>query len=135
MFCYIALFYYITLDYIRLAYLLLPLLFCPYLRLCSIFISRSQALLELYCIFRSISCLYFIFAFLWKIPFLSVYMSTYLWWPIVANFNLNHRQNFKSHLNFIFGMKIKSKFTFQIDIRNQIDFYFYFHFSFVVLVD
>ena len=58
-----------------------------------------------------------------------------LLWPIVANLNLNHRRNFKPHLNLIFGMKIKSKFTFQIDIRNQIDFYFYLHFSFVVLVD
>ena len=34
-------------------------------------------------------------------------------------------------------MKIKSKFTFQIDIRNKIDLYFYLHFcfTFVVLVD
>ena len=43
---------------------------------------------------------------------------------IVANFNLNHRRNFKPHLNFIFGMKIKSKPTFQIDIRIQIDLHF-----------
>ena len=28
---------------------------------------------------------------------------------------------FKPHLNFISNMKIKSMFTFQIDIRNQID--------------
>ena len=30
-------------------------------------------------------------------------------------------------------MKIKSKFTFQIDIRNQIDLYFYLHFVFRLL--
>ena len=30
-------------------------------------------------------------------------------------------------------MKIKSKFTFQIDIRNQIDLYFYLHFVFHLL--
>ena len=60
-----------------------------------------------------------------------------VWWPIVANFNLNHRRNFKPHLNFFFGMKIKSKFTFQIDMGNQIDFCFYLHFFFslVVLVE
>ena len=23
-----------------------------------------------------------------------------VWWPIVAKFNLNHRRNFKTHLNF-----------------------------------
>ena len=50
-----------------------------------------------------------------------------LWWPILAKFNLNRRRNFKPHLNFIFDMKIKSMFTFQIDIRNQIDLYFYLH--------
>ena len=44
--------------------------------------------------------------------------------------NLNHRCNFKPHFNFIFGIKIKSKLTFQIDIRNQIDFCFYLHFVF-----
>ena len=38
--------------------------------------------------------------------------------------NLNHQRNFKSHLNFIFKIKIKSKFKFQTDIRNQIDLYF-----------
>ena len=34
-------------------------------------------------------------------------------------------------------MKIKSKFAFQIDIRDQIDLYFYLHFvfHFIVLVD
>ena len=42
--------------------------------------------------------------------------STCVWRPIVANLNLNDQHNFKPHLNFIFGMKIKSKFTFQIDI-------------------
>ena len=31
------------------------------------------------------------------------------WWPIVANFNSNHRYNFKPQLNFIFRIKIKSK--------------------------
>ena len=66
-------------------------------------------------------------------PFLKEHLI--LWWTIVTNFNLNHRRNFKPHLNFIFRMTIKSKFTFQIDIPNQIDFYFYLHFSFVVLVD
>ena len=44
---------------------------------------------------------------------------------IVANFNLNHRRNFKRILNFIFEIKIKSKLTLQIDIRNQTDLYFY----------
>ena len=44
---------------------------------------------------------------------------------IVANFNLNHRRNFKRILNFIFEIKIKSKLTIQIDIRNQIDLCFY----------
>ena len=48
-----------------------------------------------------------------------------VWQPVVPKFNLNHRRNFKSHLNFIFDMKMKSKLTFQIDIRNQIDLYFY----------
>ena len=56
-----------------------------------------------------------------------------LWWPIVANFNLNHRRNFKPHLNFVLGMKIKSRFTFQIDMQNQTDFYFYLHFVFRLL--
>ena len=31
-----------------------------------------------------------------------------VWWPIVANFNLNHRCNFKFQINFLFGMNIKS---------------------------
>ena len=40
---------------------------------------------------------------------------------------------FKPHLNFISNMKIKSMFTFQIDIRNQIDLTFtWIVFSFVV---
>ena len=40
-------------------------------------------------------------------------------------------------IKIIFEMKIKSKFTFQIDIRNKIDLYFYLHFcfTFAVLVD
>ena len=73
------------------------------------------------------------FAKFLRTPFLKEHLI--LWWPIVTNFNLNHRRNVKPHLNFIFRMTIKSKFTFQIDIPNQIDFYFYLHFSFVVLVD
>ena len=52
------------------------------------------------------------------------YEVTRVWWPTVANFNLNVPRNFKPHLNFNFEMKIKSKFTFQIGIRNQIDFTF-----------
>ena len=56
-----------------------------------------------------------------------------VWPPIFSNFNLNHRHNFKPHLNFIFEVKIKSKFTFQIDIKNQIDLCFYLHFVFRLL--
>ena len=56
-----------------------------------------------------------------------------VWWPIVANFNLNHWRYFKPHLNFIFEMKIKSKFIFQIDIGNQIDLSIYLHFVFHLL--
>ena len=51
-------------------------------------------------------------------------------WPIFANFSLNHRQNYKPHLNFIFQVKFKSKFTSQIDIRNQIDLCFDLHIVF-----
>ena len=50
-----------------------------------------------------------------------------LCWPVLAKFNLNCRHNFEPHLNFIFDMKIKSMFIFQIDIRNQIYLYFYLH--------
>ena len=40
---------------------------------------------------------------------------------------------FKPHLNFISNMKIKSMFTFQIDIRNQIDLHFYLNIIFHLL--
>ena len=67
---------------------------------------------------------------------MKVTFESALWWPIVANFNLNYRRNFKQHLNFILEMKIKSKFTLQVDIQIQIDLYLLaFCFSFVVLVD
>ena len=59
--------------------------------------------------------------------------SASVWWPIVAKFNLNQRRNFKPSLNFIFGMKIKSMFTFQIEIRNQIDLHFYLNIIFHLL--
>ena len=59
----------------------------------------------------------------------NIIVTPNVWWLIVANFNLNHQGNFKWHLNF-FEMKIKLKFTFQIDIRNQIDLYFHFLFVF-----
>ena len=47
-----------------------------------------------------------------------------------AKFNLNHRRNFKLHLNFIFVMKIKPMFTFQIHTLNQIDLHFYLNVAF-----
>ena len=59
--------------------------------------------------------------------------SASVWWPIVAKLNLNQRRNFKPGLNFIFGMKIKSMLTFQIDIRNQIDLHFYLNIIFHLL--
>ena len=34
-----------------------------------------------------------------------------VWWPIVANVNLNHRRNFKLHLNFILDIKTRSPRT------------------------
>ena len=50
-----------------------------------------------------------------------------------AKFNLNHRRNFKLHLNFIFVMKIKPMFTFQIHTLNQIDLHFYLNVAFHLL--
>ena len=40
---------------------------------------------------------------------------------------------FQTVFKFIFEMKIKSMFTFQIDIRNQIDLYFYLNIIFSLL--
>ena len=62
----------------------------------------------------------------------SVFLTN-VWWPNVANFNLNYQRNFKLHLNFIFGMKIEPKFTFEIGIRTQIDYCFCLHFVFYLL--
>ena len=56
-----------------------------------------------------------------------------VWWPIVVKFNINRWRNFKPHLKFIFDMKIKSKFTFKIDIWNQIDLHFYLNIVFHLL--
>ena len=91
----------------------------------------------------NVECLLGCFLFACLLVFVVVFLVfslhlIYVSWPIVAKFNLNHRDNFKPHLNFIFDMKIESKFTFQIDIRNQVDFYFYLHIlSFIcsILVD
>ena len=52
---------------------------------------------------------------------------------LIPTLNKFHKQTNKPHLNFIFGMEIKSKFTFQIDGRKQIGFYFYLHFVFYLL--
>ena len=72
----------------------------------------------------------------WLKKFEKVYSSSFIcassleFMYIVAKFNLNQRRSFKPYLNFIFDMKIKSMFTFQIDIRNQIDLHFYFNIIF-----
>ena len=70
---------------------------------------------------------------MWNIFFVNITFFCAVWWPILAKFNLNRGRNFKPHLNFIFDMKIKSVFTFQIDIRNQIHLYFYLHTVFNLL--
>ena len=59
--------------------------------------------------------------------------SSGVWWSVVPNFNLNHRHKFKPPLNFIFEIKTKSKFTFQVDIQNQIDLFFPLYFVFRLL--
>ena len=50
---------------------------------------------------------------------------TYIWWPIVANLNLNRRRNFKSHLRY-YDIKLK----FKTEIKYETDFYYYFYFAF-----
>ena len=54
----------------------------------------------------------------WVQALLKLKLWPSIWWPTVVNLSMNHRCNFNPHLKFIFEMKIKSKFKFQIDIRN-----------------
>ena len=49
---------------------------------------------------------------------------TCLLYTIVANLNLNHRRNFKSHLHYDIILKFKT------EIKYEIDFYYYFYFAF-----
>ena len=84
--------------------------------------------MELEFVFKNVSFVGFhekVFEWLVANEFLS--NSTSLWWPIVANLNLNCRRNLKLHLYYDITLKFKTK------IKYEIDFHYLFYFTFHLL--
>ena len=74
--------------------------------------------MELEFVFKKVSFVGFhekVFEWLVANEFLS--NSTSLWWPIVANLNLNYRRNLKLHLYYDITLKFKTEIKYEIDFH------------------